>query len=173
MTATFGVLPEVQFIHSICHFEAQEVNNQMLQTVCNSKLKWRSYSHCKLITPSWRKNFARLRNHPFVAKWFRSHFAQCCGIPPEVSRYLRHHGSRTPQAESQLHSATKSALCCEVISQPFLCVCEILQTSFSPGKWSLVLPDICAPTLLDLFFRYFCINFHYSSCNPPTIRFLS
>ncbi|RVX01200.1 Retrovirus-related Pol polyprotein from transposon 297 [Vitis vinifera] len=38
---------------------------------------------------------------------------------------------------------------------------------------SLVFPDICAPTLLDLFFRYFCINFHSSPCNPPTIRFLS
>ena len=33
--------------------------------------------------------------------------------------------------------------------------------------------DICAPTLLDLFFRYFCINFHSSPCNPPPIRFLS
>ena len=33
------------------------------------------------------------------------------------------------------------------------------------AKW-----DICAPTLLDLFFRYFCINFHFllvfnHSCN--------
>ena len=60
-----------------------------------------------------------LRNHHFVAKWFRSHFAQCCGISPEVSRYLQHVGSRTPQAESQLHSAAKSAFCGEVISQPF------------------------------------------------------
>ena len=33
--------------------------------------------------------------------------------------------------------------------------------------------DICAPTLLDLFFRYFCINFHSSPYNPPIIRFLS
>ena len=33
--------------------------------------------------------------------------------------------------------------------------------------------DICAPTLLDLFFRYFCINFHSSPCNPRTIRFLN
>ena len=111
-----------------------------------------------------------LQNHPFVARWFRSLFVQCCGIPPEVSQYLLHIGSRTPQAESQLRSATKSAFCCEVISQPFLCVCEISQTSFSPAKWSLVLPDICVPTLLDLFFRYFCINFHFllvfsHSCN--------
>nr|CAN74000.1 hypothetical protein VITISV_040581 [Vitis vinifera] len=44
---------------------------------------------------------------------------QCCGISPEVSRYLRHVGSRTPQSESQLRSAAKSAFCCEVISQPF------------------------------------------------------
>ena len=59
MSATFGALPEVQFMHAICHFEAQEVNNPMLQTVRNSELKWRSYSHCKPITPSWRKNFAQ------------------------------------------------------------------------------------------------------------------
>ena len=89
MSATFGALPGVQFMHAIFLFEAQEVNNPMLQTVCDSELKWRSNSHWKPITLSWRKNFARLRNHPFAAKWFRSHFAQCCGIPPEVSRYLR------------------------------------------------------------------------------------
>ena len=56
---TFGVLPEVHFLHSIYHFKAQEVKNPMLQTVRNSDLKWRSYSHCKPITPSWRKNFAQ------------------------------------------------------------------------------------------------------------------
>ena len=173
MSSTFGALSEVKFMHAICRFKTQEVNNPMLQTVCNSELKWRSYSHCKPITPSWRKNFERLQNHPFTAKWFRSHFAQCYGIPPEVSCYLRRVGSWTLQAESQLRSAIKSAFCCEVISQPFLCVCEISQTSFSPAKWSLVFPDICAPTLLDLFLRYFCINFHSSPCNPPTIRFLS
>ena len=39
MSATFGVLPEVQFIHAICRFEAQEVNNPMLQTVRNLELK--------------------------------------------------------------------------------------------------------------------------------------
>ena len=44
---------------TICRFEAQEVNNPMLQTVHNLELKWRSYNHCKPITPSWRKNFAQ------------------------------------------------------------------------------------------------------------------
>ena len=39
MSATFGAPREVQFMHAICRFEAQEVNNPMLQTVCNSELK--------------------------------------------------------------------------------------------------------------------------------------
>ena len=39
MSATFGALPEVQFMHAICSFEAQEVNNPMLQTVRNLELK--------------------------------------------------------------------------------------------------------------------------------------
>ena len=47
---TFGALPEVHFLHSIYHFKAQEVKNPMLQTVRNSELKRRSYSHCKSIT---------------------------------------------------------------------------------------------------------------------------
>ena len=59
----------------------QEVNNLTLQTVRNLELKRRSYSHCKSITLSWRKHFAKvLRNHPFVAKWFRSLFVQCGGF---------------------------------------------------------------------------------------------
>ena len=65
---TFGALPEVHFLHSIYHFKAQEVKNPMLQTVHDSELKRRSYSHCKQITSSWRKIFARLRNQPFVAR---------------------------------------------------------------------------------------------------------
>ena len=59
VAATFGALPEVQMMHSIYHFKAQEVNNPMLQTVCNSELKRRSCSHYKPVTPSWRKHFAK------------------------------------------------------------------------------------------------------------------
>ena len=97
-----------------------------------------------------------LWNHPFVAKWFRSLFAQCCGIPSEVSRYMWHVGSRTPQDERPLRSVAKSAVCCEVISQPFLCLCEISQTSFSLAKWFLVLPDICYRHWEIFFIRFFC-----------------
>ena len=39
MSATFGTIPGVQIMHAIFSFEAQEVSNPMLQTVCNSELK--------------------------------------------------------------------------------------------------------------------------------------
>ena len=39
MLATFGALPGVQFMHAIFHFEAQEVNNPILQTVHDLELK--------------------------------------------------------------------------------------------------------------------------------------
>ena len=82
-------------------------------------------------------------------------------------------GSRTPQAESQLRSAAKSAFCCEVISQLFLCVCEISETSFSPTKWFLVLPDICDRHFEIFFFRFLLSKSPDSPYNPPIIGFLS
>ena len=39
MSATFGALNKVQFMHAICRFKAQEVKNPILQTVRNSELK--------------------------------------------------------------------------------------------------------------------------------------
>ena len=39
ISATFGALPEVQFMNAICHFEDQEVKNPILQTVHDSELK--------------------------------------------------------------------------------------------------------------------------------------
>ena len=148
--------------------ESQQSNasNSVQFGVETKKLQPLKVNHSKL-----KEAFCKvLRNHPFVAKWFHSLFAQCCGIPPEVSRYMWHVGSRTPQVERPLRNGAKSAVCCEVISQPFLCICEISQTSFSPAKWSLVLPDICDRHFWIFFFRYFCINFHFllvfsHSCN--------
>ena len=88
-------------------------------------------------------------------------------ISLEVSR---RDGIQTPQDESQLPSDAEPAFCCEVISQTFLDVCEISQTSFSPAKWSLVLPDICDRHFGIFFFRFLCLNFHFllifnHSCN--------
>ena len=51
-----------------------------------------------------------LRNHPFVAKWFRSLFVQCGGFPPKVARYMRQVGSWEPQDGSQLRSPARIAL---------------------------------------------------------------
>ena len=74
-----------------------------------------------------------LRNHPFVAKWFRSLFVQCGVFPPEVARYMWQVGSWEPQDESQLRSAAKSAFCCENFAA-FL---------YSAMEFLLKLPDTC------------------------------
>ena len=50
----FRGLSGVHCIHNIYFFEAQEVRSPTLQMVHESKLKWRSYSHWKPITLSWR-----------------------------------------------------------------------------------------------------------------------
>ncbi|KAL6312332.1 hypothetical protein AAG906_008056 [Vitis piasezkii] len=42
VAATFGALSEVQMMHAIYHFKAQEVNNPMLQTCCEITLLLRS-----------------------------------------------------------------------------------------------------------------------------------
>ena len=107
-----------------------------------------------------------LQNQPFVAR-ISQPFCTVLWISLEVSR---RDGSQTPQDESQLRSGAEPAFCCEVISQPFLDVCEISQTSFSPAKWSLVLPDICDRHFGIFFFRFLCLNFHFllvfnHSCN--------
>ena len=154
ISATFGALHEVHFLHSIYHFKAQEVKNPTLQTMHDSELKWRSYIHCKQITLSWMKNFARLWNHPFVTKWFRSHFAQCCGIPPEVSRYFL---TRWKPNTTSWKTTSQRCEISRLLRSDFaalLCVCEISQTLFSPAKWSLVLPDICNRHLEIFFFRF-------------------
>ena len=48
-------------LHTIYHFKAWEVRSPMLQMVCKSELKWRSYSHLKATAPSWKW----ISHHPF------------------------------------------------------------------------------------------------------------
>ena len=104
-----------------------------------------------------------LRNQPFVAR-ISQPFCTVLWISLEVSR---RNGSQTPQDESQLRSGARITFCCEVISRPFLDVCEISQTSFSLAKWFLELPDIFAPTLLDIFLQIFVSKFPFSPCIQP------
>ena len=67
---TFRVLSRVHFMDTICCFEAQEVRSPTLQMVRESKLKWRSYSHWKPITLSWRL-ISQLQNHKVLATKLR------------------------------------------------------------------------------------------------------
>ena len=163
---TFGALPEVHFLHSIYHFKAQEVKNPMLQTVRDSELKRRSYSHCKQITPKCCEISLLLRE-------FRSLFVQCYGIPPEATRYMPQAGTLRTSRWKPISQPCEFNLLLRKYFAALLGVCEISQTPFSPAKWFLKLPDIFHRLFWIFFFRYFCINFHSSPCNPPTIRFLS
>ena len=131
------------------------------------KLQPLQVNHSKL-----KKAFCKsVAKSPFL--WFRSLFVQCGGFPPEVARYMRQVGSWEPQDESQLRSLAKSAVCCKVISQPFVCICEISQTSVAPAKWSLVLPDIYDRHLEIFFIRFLLSKSQNSPCKPPIISFLS
>ena len=115
----FGALYEVQMMHSLYHFKAQEVNNPMLQTVRNSE-----WVETKKLKPL-QANHSELK-------------------------------------EAFCKSVAKSPFCCEVISQPFLYVCEISQTSFSLAKWSLVHPDICYRHWEIFFIRFFLSKSQFS-----------
>ena len=82
-------------------------------------------------------------------------------------------GSWEPQDGSQLRSPARIAFCCEVISQPFLSVCEISQTPFSLAKWSLEHPDICYRHW-EIFYIIFLLSKSQNTpCKPPITRFLS
>ena len=86
-------------------------------------------------------------------------------------------GTPTCEIKAQLAKVILQLANLELNVRKWIPSCEINLRDFrkSPcNVWNLHAKwDICAPTLLDLFLRYFCINFHSSPCNPPTIRFLS
>ena len=98
---TFKAFYGVHCMHTICRFKAREVRNLTLQTIHESELKWRSYSHWKPITPSW-KLISQLRNHKVLAAkstfgcemetfrlWNLTAHIACCEIHLSASRYLR------------------------------------------------------------------------------------
>ena len=71
--------------------------------------------------------------------------------------------SRSLQAEGRfLHGCEISLLLWEFRSHFVQCTGVLLK-----------LPDSCDRHFWIFFFRYFCINFHSSPCNPPIIGFLS
>ena len=161
MLAIFGSLPEVQFMHAICRFDAQEVNNLILQTACDSELKWRSYSHCKLITPSWRKNFAQrceiillLRND------FAAFLYSVVDFPLKFPVTLEAEHRKLKDHFAALRNQSFAA---KWFRRPFC----------ASAKWSLVLPDIYDRHLEIFFIRFLLSKSQNSPCKPPIIRFLS
>nr|CAN60157.1 hypothetical protein VITISV_042725 [Vitis vinifera] len=122
----------------------------MLQTVHDSELKRRSYSYFKQITPKCCEISLLLRE-------FRSLFVQCYGIPPEATRYMPQAGTLRTSRWKPISQPCEFNLLLRKYFAALLSVCEISQTSFFTCEMFLELPDIFAPTLLDLFFRYFCI----------------
>ena len=164
VVATFGALSEVKLMHAIYHFKAQEVNNLILQTVRNSELKRRSCSHCKPITPSWRKHFAKCCE---ITLLLRSDFAAF--LYSRVYFLLK-----LPDIYREREAWNlKVEGCCEVISQPFLSVCEISQTPFSLAKWFLEHPDICYRHWEIFYIRFLLSKSQNTPCKPPITRFLS
>ncbi|KAL6312774.1 hypothetical protein AAG906_007821 [Vitis piasezkii] len=90
-------------------------------------------------------------------------------FPSEVARHIPREGSWEPKGGSQLRSPARIACCCEMISQPFLSVCEISQTPFSLAKWFLEPPDICYRHW-EIFYIRFLLS---KSQNTPSGRILS
>ena len=107
-----------------------------------------------------------LRNHPFVARWFRSLFVQCCVSPLKFPVMMEAEYRKLKANFAALRSQPFAA---KWFRSPFLCVYEISQTSFSPVKWSLVLPDICDWHIEIFFFRFLLSKSLNSPCKPPII----
>nr|CAN82648.1 hypothetical protein VITISV_005197 [Vitis vinifera] len=105
----------------------REVKNPMLQTVRDSELKRRSYSHCKQITPKCCEISLLLRE-------FRSLFVQCYGIPPEATRYMPQAGTLRTSRWKPISQPCEFNLLLRKYFAALLSVCEISQTPFSPAK---------------------------------------
>ena len=84
---TFGVLPEVHFLNSICHFKDQEVNNPTLQTVYNLELKWGRYGLRKTTASSWRTN-SQLANLELQRAKFEVHGSCAFAVKPNMRKWF-------------------------------------------------------------------------------------
>ncbi|RVW18638.1 hypothetical protein CK203_104264 [Vitis vinifera] len=145
---TFGALPEVHFLHSIYHFKYQEVKNPMLQTVRDSELKRRSYSHCKQITPKCCEISLLLRE-------FRSLFVQCYGIPPEATRYMPQAGTlRTSRWKPISQPCEFNFVVAKILRNPLECLRNLADTIFTCENVPEASRYFCTDS-----FRYFSSDF--------------
>ena len=98
-----------------------------------------------------------LRNHPFVAKWFRSHFAQCCGIPPEVSRYFL---TRWKPNTTSWKTTSQRCEVNRLLRSNFAALCVHLRNLVDLGCTCEMVPSASRylrPTLGDIFHQIFVV----------------
>ena len=157
-------------MHAICCFEDQEVNNPILQMMHNSELKWRSYSHCKLIAPSWRKNFAQRCEITFLL-WDDFAAFLYSVVFPSWSFPSRWKLNTTSWKTTSQHCEISRLLWSDFAA--LFVSLQNLAGPFALAKWSLVLPDICYRHWEIFFIRFLLSKSQNSPCKPPIISFLS
>ena len=108
----------------------------------------------KKLQPLQASHSKVLRNQPFVAR-ISQHF---CTVRCFSFWRCTNHAARRELVTSRWKPTSQPCEDSSVLRNNFVAllgVCEISQTPFSPAKWFLKAPDICAPTLLDIFLQIF------------------
>ena len=131
----------------------------MLQTVHDSELKRRSYSHFKQITPKCCEISLLLRE-------FRSLFVQCYGIPPEATRYMPQAGTLRTSRWKPISQPCEFNLLLRKYFAALLSVWEISQTPFFSCEMVPGASRYLLPTLRDILHQIFC-------CLNPKILLVS
>ncbi|RVW97519.1 Subtilisin-like protease SBT4.2 [Vitis vinifera] len=97
---------------------------------------------------------------------FKRLFVQCYGIPPEATRYMPQAGTLRTSRWKPISQPCEFNLLLRKYFAALLSVCEISQTPFFTCEMFLELPDIFAPTLLDIFLQIFVYKFPFFSFQP-------
>ena len=128
----FRVLHGVHFIHTIYHFESQEVKSLTLSTVCKLELKRRSYGHLKTTAPSWAK-ISQLRNQLVkilqVVSQLGNHLqAHVCHFTSSNSLFIAVNqvAKSSPSCESS----------CEIISKLWNHL-QVVKSQIQLAKWTI------------------------------------
>ena len=111
-----------------------------------------------------------LRNHHFVAEWFRSLFAQCYGVPLKLRAAME---AKHLKLEVHFAKVLKQLAAMKKFRSSSWVPAKFRRPHLSPAKWSLVLPDICNRHLEIFFIRFLLPKCPNSLCKSPMIGFLS
>ena len=151
VAATFGALSEVQMIHAIYHFKAQEVKNQ-----CFKRCAIRSWNEeVAAITSQslWAEGsiLQSVAKSPFCCEVISQHF--CTVRCFSFWRYTNH-ATRRELGTSRWKPTSQPYEDSSVLRNNFaalLGVCEISQTPFFSCEMALEVSRSLLPTLGDIF----------------------